>query len=618
MTATARFGTKPPAKASPPKAAPKPPGRMQRAAQRKGNAAAKASAPYVVTYGSLLAAAGVADIAGHVPAMAPLPVAIAAAAVTHAGVKLWENHGWHRSGGKAAMRKRRKYQGTATRGELRRNLSPEAAVRRAGAPVLIGRAKGQDVAGSAEDSYLVIAPPRSMKTGLTSCWAADAPGALLAYSSRCDQYRHTAVPRSRLGDVLVLNADGDGGIPSSFAWSPVAGCRDPQTAIRRAGDLMAASPRDTSGKDSWHEDRGARLIRYMLHAAAVDGASMHEVAAWVHDPLSAEPMSILGSRSAWPGWDGKLATLLEGGRDGDALSALIGSASAALGWMDDPLMAAAACPRDGEGVDLREFIAGAAGSIYMIGADRPHGSLAPYFAAFGAEAFEAAKSVAEDQGGRLESPFTILADEAAVICPLPFHKMTAVAGGYRIIVVACVQADSQLVSRWGEHDARTMRTNFTVKVIGGGFNDPAELEALSLMCGDRDTWDHAKNADGSKTRTPRQERLFPPERIRLLRDWHALVLHRNTRPVETVITPVWDLPGYQKAGLPGQDFPGREYEQAAIEAPPRREAIPMPGGQPCAVTAAIPHPALSGPESVTAVPDYAPEEAVKSWHATSA
>jgi type IV secretory pathway TraG/TraD family ATPase VirD4 len=561
---------------------------------RKRRAITLAVLPYAVSLTVALAGA---------VALGSILLAVLAAGVTAgvAGVRAHEHLGWHRAGGKAAMRKRRRYQGTATRTEIQRKLSPEAAAKKAGPPVLIGRAMGQDIAGSSEESYLLIAPPRSFKTGLTSCWALDAPGAFLGYSSRCDQARHTMIPRSRRGDVLVLNADGDGGIPTSFAWSPVEGCQNPQTAIRRAGDLMHASPRDSSGKDAWHEDRGARLIRCMLHAAAADGASMHEVTAWVHDPLSAEPMSILASPRAWPGWDAKLAGLLEGGREADALAGLIGSASAALGWMDDPMMAAAACPRPGDGVNLREFIEGATGSIYMIGADRPHGSLAPYFAAFGSEAFETAKSVAEDQGGRLEVPFTILADEAAVICPLPFHKMTAVAGGYRMVVVACVQADSQLVSRWGEYHAKTMKTNFTVKIIGGGFTDPAELEAMSVMCGDRDTWDHAKNADGSRTRTPRQERLFPPERIRMLPPWHALVLHRSTRPVEVTVTPVWDRRGYE-AAAPGTF--AAEPEPLAIEAP-RRQAIPM-----------APVRALDGPENVTPVPHYAPEEAVQWQPAT--
>jgi type IV secretion system protein VirD4 len=481
----------------------------------------------------------------------------------------------YKAGGPIAARKRRKYQGAATRRDLRRNLSVCAARRKSEvtapdlhpfyAPVVIGRAKGRTVAGARSDSYLVIAPPQSLKTGLVSCWAADAPGAGLFYSSRCDQWRHTAAARPE--PHWVLNADGDGGIPTTFGWSPVDGCRNPQTAIRRAGDLMNASPRDPGGKDSWHEDRGAKLIRYMLHAAAVAGASMHEVAAWVHDPRSGEPQSILASPYAFPGWDARLAALLE--CDGDAYGGLTASASAALGWMDDPVMAAAASTGD-SGIDLREFIRQASGSIWMIGADRPGGSLAPYFAAFGSEAFETARSVAEEQGGRLQVPFTIVADEAAVICPLPFHKMTAVSAGYNITVIAAVQADSQLTARWGEHDADTMRTNFTVKVIGPGFTNPRELDALSAMCGDRDTWYHVRHDGGSKTRQPDRERAFPPERIRLLRDWHALVVHRNTRPAEVTVTPVWARPGYQ----PAQPAPVRLPEQPAIEASRRFIAAP--------------------------------------------
>ena len=251
-------------------------------------------------------------------------------------------------------------------------------------------------------------------------------------------------------------------------------------------------------------------------------------------------------------------------------------------------------------MNLREFIGeDASGSIYIIGADRPHGSLAHRTSPRSApRLFETAKSVAEDQGGALETPFTIIADEAAVICPLPFHKMTAVAGGYRIVIAACVQADSQIVSRWGEHDAKTMRTNFTVKVIGGGFTDPGELEALSVMCGDRDTWDHVHHPDGSKTRQPRQERLFPPERIRMLPPWRALVLHRNTRPAETAVTPVWDRRGYEPAQADKTWAPVAGV--AAIEAP-GREPIAPPYRPPAVVSAA-------------AVPDYPPvisEEAVR-------
>jgi type IV secretory pathway TraG/TraD family ATPase VirD4 len=438
----------------------------------------------------------------------------------------------------------------------------------------------------------------------------NAPGALLATSSRIDLYLHTVLARTASGPVRVLNPDGDGGIPSTLQWSPLDGCEDTRAAIRRAGTLMAAAPSDKSGKDAYWDAKSADLLRLMLHAGALAGVTMHEVAAWVRDPSDPAPAAVLAGEFAAPGWAQALDALCA---NEEQLTHVAAGASAALRWMDDPAMARAACP-GGPGFDCRAFAEEGDGTVYLIGADSEHGSLAPYFAAFAAEMFEQARQAAGLNGGRLARPLTLALDEAATIVPVPLHKWTSVAAGYNITVIAGIQALSQLSARWGEHDAKTIRTNFTVKVIGGGFTDDAELEALSAVCGMRDTWDHTRNPDGSKTRTPRQERLFPPERIRMLAQWHLLVVHRNTRPFETVIVPVWDLPGYQRAEL-GQPLPWQQPRQAAL-APGRRQAIPMPPARPV-VAAREPVPELSSPPILTPVH----EEANLSWHdraATSA
>lgn len=560
---------------------PKPPGRVALALRRKRNHAARAALPYA-------AALTVAAIAGVVLHALWPPALAAGAAGWHAVLRLHEAHVWRRSGGKAAMRRRRKYQGTATRREIRAFLSPRAAIRKAAvtcpdlhpacAPVVIGRADkpARVIAGSREDSYLAVAPPRSFKTALVSCWAADAPGALLATSSRTDLYAHTALAREALGPVRVLNPDGDGGIPTTLAWSPLEGCRNPRTAMRRAGDLMAAAPKDSSGRDAWWDAKGAELLRLMLHAAAVTGASMADAWAWVRDPSAPEPVAALCSPLAAPGWAEELAAMLAAGET--QLAGIIASAAAALSWMSDPVMAAVADPAPGEGFGARAFAAGA-GTVYLIGADRPHGSLAPYFAAFAAEVFEQAKHAAAANGGRLPVPMTFALDEAATICPVPLHQWTSVAAGYNITVIAAVQALSQLTARWGEHDGDSIFTNMTVKVIGGGFTQHGELERLSAVCGETDTWHHVKSPDGGRTRQPSAQRLYPPERIRLLAPWRALVLHRSTRPVEVVITPVWDRPGYEPAAAPAP------MPLPAIEAPRTR-----------ALGAPEPEPALAGSE----------------------
>ena len=591
----------------------KPPGRVRRAVQRKRARVAREAWPY---------AAGFAAAAASAVVLRQPDPGILVSGVTAgiAGVRLQEAYGWHRSGGKGAIRRRRRYQGTATRRELRRKLSPEAVRKRAAVTcpglhpgavfVSIGRAKGQDLAGSREDSYLLIAPPRTGKTGMMGCWLADAPGPALATSTRTDLYAHTAIPRARMGELSVLNPGGDGGIPSTLAWSPVDGCESPAIAIERAGYLMAAAPKDSSGKDAWWDAKGAELLRLMLHAAALGGASMREVCGWVSDPLSREPASILAGEFAAPGWDHNLAAVADG--DADQVRGVAASAAAALSWMDDPAMARASCPA-GAGFDAAAFLREGTGTVYLIGADKPHGSLAPYFAAFAANLFETAKRLASSgPGGRLGYPLTFALDEAAITCPVPLHRWTSEAGGHGVTVMAAVQKLSQLYSRWGEHDGRTILGNSTVKIFWGGSTDHDDLEAVSAVCGMRDTWDHTRNPDGSKTRTPRQERAIPPERIRMLGEGQVLVLHRSTRPVIAAVTPVWGRRGYERAGL-GGPASALQPAQTAI-GPGRREAIPMPPAPPAAIPRQDPAPALAGPAAVTPVPDYAPEEAVPSWH----
>ena len=469
------------------------------------------------------------------------------------------------------------------------------------AAVVIGRAKGQDLAGSREDSYLLIAPPRIGKTGMMACWAADAPGALLATSTRTDMYVHTAIPRMRLGELHVLNPGGDGGIPSTLQWSPLDGCTYPAIAIERAGYLMAAAPKDSGGKDAWWDAKGAELLRLMLHAAALAGATMHEVAAWVRDPVSREPASILAGEFAAPGWDRALAQIAD---ESDQVRGIAASASAALSWMDDPAMARAACPA-GEGFDAAAFLREGTGTVYLIGADKPHGSLAPYFAAFAANLFETAKWLASScPGGRLEYPLTFALDEAAITCPVPLHKWTSEAGGHGITVMAAVQKLSQLYSRWGEHDGTTIFGNSTVKVFWGGATDHEDLEAISAVCGMRDTWDHVKDPDGGKTKQPRQERAIPPERIRMLGQNEVLVLHRSTRPVIARTEPVWERRGYEAArsapALPAAARAAGDHAPA--------QAIPLPGAPPAIEDGAAP-----GSLPVVVVE----EEMQQIWHAVT-
>ena len=85
-----------------------------------------------------------------------------------------------------------------------------------------------------EEHLLVMAPPRTYKTAFLADVIMEYPGPVIATTTKPDIYALTSVVRAHLGPVHVFNPQHIGGVPSTFCWSPVDGCQDPATAIRRA------------------------------------------------------------------------------------------------------------------------------------------------------------------------------------------------------------------------------------------------------------------------------------------------------------------------------------------------------------------------------------------------
>jgi TraM recognition site of TraD and TraG len=464
--------------------------------------------------------------------------------------RLW----WRRysAGGWIAARRRRAYQGWAGRRDIARVTASAAKLTRRLAPgtslLILGTRTGrtrQQVAVCRENSALYLGPPGYGKTAALACHAADAPGALFATSTKPELLLDTLHYRAWLGGrTWILNPDGSGNIPTTLAWSPLEGCKSSATAERRAGDLMTASPRDKTGKDSWHEARGARLLRYMLHAAAIAGATMYEVDEWVNDPLSAEPMSILEKApAANPRWAGKLAGLLADCSDN--LGTLVASASAALDWMDNEVMAAAATPPPGTGFSAWEF-ARSADSVYLIGRNRAYGSFAPYYAALGAEIFEQLKWHAmESPGGRLATPATFVLDEMPLTCPMAVHDMLADSRSYLITLAMGAQTPSQLRAMAGENDGATIRSASPVEVILGG----EKTEDMTGVLGDRDTWTDSRDSSGAKNRAPGSEQLLPREALRAMPKGRAVVLMPECKQALVDLPAIWDRPGHQRLDI---------------------------------------------------------------------
>jgi hypothetical protein len=400
--------------------------------------------------------------------------------------------------------------------------------------------------GSYEDTYILYAGPRKGKTGCMSGMLVDAPGFALSTSTRPDVWGHTSIPRGKRGPVLTLDPDPFSGIGSSLAWDMLDGCVHPAIATERAGYLMHAAPKNEGGKDAWWDHQSAVLLRLLMHAGELCGANLMDVRAWAGDPSSKEPVSVLyQAPRAAAGWAQELDELTSQ-TSGEQLQSIGSGATTALGWLSDPVMAAIACPPQEKTMNAWDLIA-EGGTVYLVGANKPHGSIAAYNACLTSHFWETGKRMAALQAGfRLDPPALFVIDEPAITCPVPLDKWFPEAGGWGMPVVTGVQSPSQLVRQWGPEGARIIRDCATIEIVFGGNTDDKELDSVSAICGGQDSWDHVPGT-GRTAKQTRETRLYPPERIRTLADGHAIVLHRSARPVEALISRVWDRPGYERA-----------------------------------------------------------------------
>jgi type IV secretion system protein VirD4 len=92
-----------------------------------------------------------------------------------------------------------------------------------------------------EEHVLVMAPPRTFKTAFLADVILRYPGPVISTTTKADVHALTAAVRARSGPVHVFNPQHIGEVTSTFRWSPVSGCEDPATAIRRADAFVISS-----------------------------------------------------------------------------------------------------------------------------------------------------------------------------------------------------------------------------------------------------------------------------------------------------------------------------------------------------------------------------------------
>jgi type IV secretion system protein VirD4 len=407
----------------------------------------------------------------------------------------------------------------------------------------VGRLK---VWSTVEDVTLRVGGPRIGKTGELAGRILDAPGAVIATSTRTDLIGLTAACRARLGPVYVFNPSGVAGAVSSVTFDPLAGCADPATATYRAADLLAGTSSPGSGGDrEFWTDQARRVLAALLHAAALGTVTMHDVLAWIAAPddAAAEIQQYL-RRSTQPAYVSDAQQFLE--TNDRTRSSICATIMPALGWLSDATATTAAGittspagPAGGAaGLDVETLLA-ECGTVYMLGAEDAR--TAPLVTAFtGHVAREARRLAGLMPGGRLDPPLSLVLDEAALICPVPLDNWTADMGGRGVPIHICAQSRAQLRQRWGDIGAAAILNNAATLLVYGGVKDDDDLTAYSLLTGERDEDVLTLDADGRLTATTsRRVPVLSPAQIAQLPAGRVLIIRRGMPPAIGRVRMAW-------------------------------------------------------------------------------
>jgi type IV secretion system protein VirD4 len=432
--------------------------------------------------------------------------------------------------------------------------------------VFLGRAHyRQGLRVPLEEHLLVMAPPRTFKTAFLADVILRYPGPVIATSTKPDLFALTSAVRSFRGPVHVFNPQHIGGVPSTFCWSPVDGCEDPATAVRRADAFAFAVSQKGVEDGTFWSAKASDYLRGYFCAAALAGYDLRAVAAWVSGADPHVPEQILAAAGAHQ-WALTLAELRSEAHKTAATVRMV--MSRALAFMADPALAACVLPAPGAGFDIPQFLHDT-GTVYLIAeAVSEEAPTAPLFAAMASEIhWIAAQTGQASASGRLDPPLLMGLDEVTQICPVPLPSWLSDSGGKGIQVIAVVHGEAQLADRWGDYGRQVVLDTSSVKVFLPGITDVTTLQAASTLCGQA-SWkvrdqDHATRHD-----------VATPDMIRQLPAGFALVIRGGCAPVIARLPRAWRNRAYRRARhLPAG--PARELPAAA-----RRPGPLIPGHLP--------------------------------------
>jgi type IV secretion system protein VirD4 len=194
-------------------------------------------------------------------------------------------------------------------------------------------------------------------------------GPAIVTSTRTDQVDMTAELRAmKFGPVYFFNAGQVGNIDSTLKWSVLTGCKDMNTAQRRAADLVGPIQEGTEGA-RW-DSKAIDVLGPLMYVAAHHGLPMRAVAGWIGT----------GQEERAEVWDDIRRMLLDT-PDGHfaeealnqffkindrTLTSITSSLLPALAWLTNPNTATLGDSEDAE-FDIERDLIDADATLYILG-----------------------------------------------------------------------------------------------------------------------------------------------------------------------------------------------------------------------------------------------------------
>jgi type IV secretion system protein VirD4 len=401
----------------------------------------------------------------------------------------------------------------------------------------------------AEIHTLIMSPPRKGKTAWLARMILRFPGALVCTSVKDDLFRLTSGIREKFGQIHVFNPEGIGGVLSTFAINPVAGCEVKAVAIRRAQSLCNATDTSNMKDADFFKAKAAQMLEAMLYAAALLHSDLRLIARWVFTSAEEAQQTLFADNSS------EMAAALNELHNSPAektAGTIRMVLSQVLGFLTDPALAMSVLPAGDGGFDIDQFIR-SRGTLYMIASgDHETSPLAPLFALIVGEIKHHATLIAQATGrGRLTRPLGMFLDEITQIVPVPLDKWLASVGGLGIQIFTVVHGVAQLRKRWGREGAQVILDTSDLKIFLPGITDAETLDSAEKVCGKVSLQQQGHGRDKEREYYA-EHPVMDMGMVRSLPRGCALIIRGERSPVLAHLPRVWNAPEYRWAKWHGR------------------------------------------------------------------